>query len=230
MSRPVHRMIGLDLDGTIEDSRGDMVAAVRRVREALQLARRSDDTILPWVNKGMESLYRACFDDYLSGHDVRFDEVRSRYEADYLENVAVQTRLYPGMAEAIESLAEAGALALVTNKPERISRRLLEALGVDRFFSCIIGGDTCAAAKPDPILLEEAARRCGFDASGGRAVMIGDTAGDIKLGRAFGAATIWCAWGYADHPGEEADFIAEHPSALPGLVQKLFSSSPAPAR
>lgn len=224
------RMICLDLDGTIEDSRSDMVAAVHRVRAGLGLSSRSDEAILPWVNKGMESLYRACFGDYLQSEEGRLAEVQSRYEADYLENVAVETRLYPGMAEALKRLSGIGPLALVTNKPERISRRLLDVLEVGKYFTAVIGGDTCAAAKPDPLLLKEAARRCGFDPAKGRAVMIGDTAADIKMGRAYEAATIWCAWGYIDQPGEQPDCIAPAPEVLPALVETVLSLPPRPVR
>jgi phosphoglycolate phosphatase len=172
----------------------------------------------------MDHLYRACFDDYLDGTDARLAEVRARYEADYLDHVAHETRLYPGIADSLTRLADLGRLAVITNKPERISRRLLEALGVNAFFATVIGGDTCATSKPDPLVLFEAGRHCGFDAARDRAVMIGDTAADVALGRAFGAATIWCAWGYIDRPGQEPDFVADHPSALPDLVQQAFAT------
>lgn len=210
--------IGIDLDGTIEDSRADMTAAVHRVRSGFALSVRMDEAVRPWVNKGMDSLYRACFDDYIQQNDVRLEEVRRRYEADYLENVAVETRLYAGIAEALERLASAGRLAVVTNKPERISRRLLEVLGVDKFITGVIGGDTCPRSKPDPMVLKEAARRCGFDVLKGRAFMAGDSAADLQMGRAFGAATIWCAWGYAENPGDRPDFVAKRPDELPAIV------------
>lgn len=202
-----------------------MVAAVHRIRARLGLPGRPDQALLPWVNRGMEEWYRACFDDYLKEDPARLAEVRSRYESDYLKNVACETRLYPGIAEALESLADLGPMAVVTNKPERISRRLLEALGVDKFFASIIGGDTCGTIKPDPRLLEEAAKRCGFDVQRGRAAMIGDTAADVKMGRAFGAATIWCAWGYSDRPGEPPDFVAERPELLPDRVRAALKQS-----
>jgi phosphoglycolate phosphatase len=153
-----------------------------------------------------------------------------RYEADYLENVAVETRLYPGIAGALKHLSELGPLVVVTNKPERISRRLLELLGIEKQFSAVIGGDTCAATKPDPLLLKEAAARCGFDPSKGRAAMIGDTAADIKMGRAYGAATIWCVWGYEGEPDEQSDFIAPSPEVLPALVETALSFPPRPVR
>lgn len=215
-------LIGIDLDGTLEDSRADMAAAVHRVRSALGIPLRDDESVLPWVNKGMDGLYRACFDDYLSGDESRMEEVRKRYEADYLEHVAVKTFLYPGIFEALERLAEMGRLAVITNKPEKISIRLLEALGVDRHIDAVVGGDSCAKTKPDPMVLEEAARRSGLSGIPDLTVMIGDTAGDIRLGRASGAATIWCGWGYMDEPGEEPDYIAARPPELPGLVDKAF--------
>jgi phosphoglycolate phosphatase len=212
------RLIALDLDGTLEDSRRDMTAVARRVRAQLKLPARSDDAILPWVNKGMEQLYRACFDDYLTGDDAKIEKVRQLYEADYFDHVAIETVLYPGIAGAVEQLAALGTLACVTNKPERISWRLLEVLGISKFFSAVIGGDTCQKGKPDPMVLEAAARRCGFDKKPARTVMIGDTAADLNMGRAFGAVTIWCAWGYASEPGAPADHVAKRPDDLPHLA------------
>jgi phosphoglycolate phosphatase len=217
-------LIGLDLDGTLEDSRSDMTAAVHRVRAVLGLTSRPDETIRPFVNRGMDQLYRACFDDYINGNDVRLAIVREQYEADYLASVAHDTRLYPGIADAVAKLADRGRLAVITNKPERISHRLLDVLGVGKHFSAIIGGDTCATGKPDPIVLSEAATRCGFITGRDRAIMIGDTAADVQLGRAYGAATIWCTWGYSAQLGEHPDFVARHPDQLPDLVDKALGS------
>ena len=217
------RLIGLDLDGTLEDSRDDMVAAARRVRARLGLSERPEGALRPWVNAGMDRLYRACFDDYLGGDagSARYAEVQGAYDADYLENVAVTTRLYAGIAEALAGLSRLGALACITNKPERISRRLLDELGVGPLFSTVIGGDTCARAKPHPMMLGAAAERCGFDAARGQAFMIGDTAADIELAHAFGATAVWCAWGYSselDAAARAPHFIARTPQELVSIV------------
>ena len=219
-------LIGLDLDGTLEDSRADMTAVVHRVRAGFSLPARPDEAVRPWINKGMDPLYRACFDDYIQQNAARLAEVRKRYEADYLENVAVETRLYPGIAAALEPLSVLGRLAVITNKPERISRRLLEVLGLDKFITAVIGGDTCPKTKPDPMVLAEAARRCGFNKANGRAVMIGDTEADIKLGRAFGAMTIWAAWGYAERIDAKPDFTANAPAELPTIFRSGLARDP----
>lgn len=220
----VRHLIGIDLDGTIEDSRDDMVAAACRVRLALGLPARADELLRPYVNAGMEQLYRACFDDYFGpGDERRLLAVQQAYEADYLANVANDTRLYDGMGLALERLASLGALACVTNKPEHISRALLDLLGVGELFSAVVGGDSCSHAKPHPVMLQTAAEWCGFDHSRGRALMIGDSSGDIQLARGFGARAIWCGWGYAASPGEAPDAIVRDPSELPALVERMLS-------
>jgi phosphoglycolate phosphatase len=213
-------LIGIDLDGTIEDSRNDMVASAARVRQALGLAPRADELLRPHVNGGMEHLYRACFDDYVSAGEGQLQIVQRAYEADYLANVRVETKLYDGMGEALRALARIGKLVCVTNKPERISRALLDALGVGEAFSAVVGGDSCPQAKPHPVMLQTAAIRCGFDRARGTAFMIGDTNADIQLARAFGAVGVWCAWGYLSAPSEAPDAEARHPRDLIAIVER----------
>jgi 2-phosphoglycolate phosphatase len=218
-------LIGIDLDGTLEDSRADMVAAATRVRAGFGLPVRDTALLAPHVNAGMDRLYRSCFDDYLaagsgaSDLDTRYRAVQRAYDADYLANVAVETRLYDGIAAALEQLATLGTLACVTNKPQAISRTLLDALGVGHLFRTVVGGDSCAEAKPHPVMLRTAAERCGFDAGKVRTFMIGDTDGDLQLARAFGATSIWCAWGYVARPNAKPDFEAHVPADLPGIVR-----------
>jgi phosphoglycolate phosphatase len=211
-------LIAIDLDGTIEDSRDDMVSAARRVRAALGLPPRPDSALRPHVNGGMDHLYRACFDDYLALDPERYGRVRSAYDADYLANVAVETRMYSGMGAALAELSQLGKLVCVTNKPEHISRQLLNELGVGQLFTSVVGGDSCEHAKPHPIMLATAALRCGFSSTDHRTVMIGDTQADIQLGRAYGARTVWCAWGYADAVQDPADADARTPFDLLRLV------------
>ena len=220
----MRHLIALDLDGTLEDSRADMVAAAHRVRAELGLAQRGDAELLPFVNGGMDRLYTSCFDDYLAAEPAaaaeRYGIVKEAYESDYLAHVAVETRLYDGIAATLDQLETLGVLACVTNKPERISRALLNALGVGELFAAVIGGDSCPDIKPNPIMLAAATERSGFDPTQGRVFMIGDTAGDIQMGRAFGATTVWCAWGYSETPGEKADFEVKRPEELMGIVYR----------
>lgn len=220
-------LIALDLDGTLEDSRQDMVAAARRVREQLELPPRPDEELRPWVNAGMDRLYRACFGDYLERQpgSEAYARAQAAYEADYLAHIADTTRLYPGIANALSELAMLGKLACVTNKPEAISRRLLQALRVGAHFSAVVGGDTCEHAKPHPVMLETAAREAGFRRlRPTTCFMIGDTAADLRMGQAYGAFRVWCSWGYAQALDEMADAVAREPAELVQIVRSVLGS------
>ena len=216
----MNRLIALDLDGTLEDSRDDMTAAAHRVRAQLGLPAREDAALRTWVNGGMDQLYAKCFDDFINGDKARVAPVREAYEADYMANVAVATRLYDGIAPALRELSELGVLACVTNKPERISRHLLDQLGVGSLFGTVVGGDSCAQAKPHPMMLSAAAERLGFDRQRGATFMIGDTAADMQLASSFGAMGIWVGWGYVASIDAPYDFRAAEPAELPMLVAR----------
>lgn len=196
-----------------------MVAAAQRVRSGWELPPRPDSELRPHVNRGMPHLYAACFAEV---GDTR--QIQAAYEAEYEAGIADRTRLYAGMDEALAELKRLGTLACVTNKPEALARALLEALGIADRFAAVVGGDTCVAGKPDPVMLAAAEEFSGYIPSArGRCFMIGDTPGDIQLGRAFGAATIWCAWGYRDSPAPETpDLVADQPRSLPELVRSTL--------
>ncbi len=216
-------LLAIDLDGTLEDSRADMLASVQRVRAALGLPARPDDDFSPHITRGMGHLYARCFDDHLAGHDAagaRRAAVQAAYEADYGAHLVDTTRLYEGIAGVLPRLAGMAALAVVTNKPQALSERLLEALGVRRWFAAVVGGDTCPREKPDPLPLRHAATAVGAE---GRVVMIGDSPGDVRCGRDANAGTVWCGWGYYEAAGDLApDATAADPSELPRLVRALL--------
>jgi phosphoglycolate phosphatase len=217
-------LITMDLDGTLEDSRADMVASVQRLRTRLGLSERADGEFWGKVIRGMPHLYRTCFAEHLGREpsDEALAGIRDAYAADYGTHICAQTKLYDGIAEALPRLAELAPLALVTNKPEALSELLLKALGVREHFSAIIGGDTCHSGKPDPVTLETAAERCGFVGAPGRVFHVGDSGGDIRCAKAFGATSIWCAWGYLDAaPDAPApDLQVALPGELVALIQK----------
>lgn len=217
-------LLCFDLDGTLEDSRDDMVACVHRVRAKLKAGTRTDDAVRPHVNKGMDQLYRACFDDVLAGSDARYEDVRLAYEADYLAHVADETKLYPGVADALAELAALGTLAVVTNKPEKISRKLLDVLGVGARFATVIGGDTCGEIKPHVKVMQAAAAATRFDPAKGRSAITGDTDADIKMGRAFGASTIWCAWGYVKAPDVQPHETVKSPAEWPAAFRRVLGT------
>jgi HAD superfamily hydrolase (TIGR01549 family) len=215
-------LIALDLDGTLEDSRDDMVASVLRVRASLSLPVMSGSVFRSHVNKGMPHLYEACFSEIWvrDGHDASRQRVRSAYVQDYGDHIAVNTQLYDGIANTLAMLSSLAELAVVTNKPESLSIRLLEALQIHDHFATVIGGDSASRAKPFADPLHEAVKRTG---QGGPVIMIGDSPGDIACAAAFGCPVIWCAWGYAaDHGARAPTYIAQQPSAIVDLVRRIL--------
>jgi phosphoglycolate phosphatase len=214
-------LVCFDLDGTLEDSRVDMVSAIQSLREELGLATRGFEDLVPWVSKGMPALYANAFDD-VSDVDIQAT-LPERYAEAYVSRIADETRLYDGIADLLMTLSNVDGihLAVVTNKPVALSRLLLERLGVLHHFDTVIGGDTFDFAKPNPGMLHGAVEQSG---STGACVMIGDSAGDVNMAKAFGAHSIWCAWGYyTDLPNVELESTAIVPNDVLNILEGVNS-------
>lgn len=216
------RFFFFDLDGTLEDSRDDMANAVNAVRENLGLELRDLNILKKHVNKGMHELYMNCFDDYLShkeNFNLLYEKVKNSYEQNYLENICVNTKCYDGIENVIKQFSKNDKVFVITNKPEIHSRELLKKLGLYPFITDVMGGDSCAEMKPSSLPLKIVSERHGFCSSSDKAYMIGDSAGDIKSGKGFGAITVWCAWGYNSIPGADSPHITVN---LPHELLTLF--------
>lgn len=220
-----------DLDGTLEDSRKDMVSSAQHVRKSLGLQTRDYESLVAHVNRGMRELYLNCFDDYIPANDSdsareeKILHVQKLYEAHYGEFIAVNTQLYPGIRAALEEAKKIGRVAVITNKPEHLSIRLIHALGISSFVDLVVGGDTCAEAKPSPIPLRYALEKLGGQLPKDEVYMIGDSQGDSLAGSLCGAKTVWCAWGYQTNaPTQPAPQItAQTPEDLGIIFRKLES-------
>lgn len=111
----------------------------------------------------------------------------------YQANPVVETVCYPGMKEALATLQGQGCqLGLCTNKPIGPTRRILDELGLTRYFGGIIGGDSTPYRKPDPRHL--AATLAEMEVSS--AIMVGDHANDLRAAAGLGLEAVFCAWGY----------------------------------
>lgn len=238
MSAFLNGLIFLDLDGTIEDSREDMANAAASIRNQLGLEQRPTESFFPYVIKGMEFLYRQCFPEALADPSVLegnyFDENQILLELDriytleYSRRINESTRCYPGMAECLAQLASDYTLALYTNKPEGLSKLLLEKLEIASHFQLVYGGDTLPESKPSALPLktgiQQIARTLGCDATEvqSRSIMVGDSAGDIVAARNANIRSIWAGYGYYAEQPPGADAVARQPSELPALIAKIL--------
>jgi N-acetyl-D-muramate 6-phosphate phosphatase len=217
-----NRAILFDLDGTLADTAPDLAAALNTMlvadgRDALPFGQ-----IRPWVSWGALRLIRLGYGDALDPDQVT--TLRRRFLACYEACLCRDSRLFPGVAEALAAIEAAGVpWGIVTNKPGWLTEPLLAALGLGERAGTVISGDTLPYAKPHPMPLVHAARELRVPA--GRCVYVGDNVRDIEAGRAAGMYTIAAAWGYIpedDNPADwQADRLMHEPSALTPLALEL---------
>jgi phosphoglycolate phosphatase len=184
------RLFIFDLDGTLIDSRADLVASLNLALARLGHPRLSPDLIGGFVGEGVDKLIERAL-RAATGHDPERSEIRETvqvYMNEYEGHLLDETRLRDQAIDALNALSGAER-AVVTNKPEVFSRRILDGLGVGSMFSVILGGDSVERRKPEPDALLKAMNLCR--AAPGETVMIGDSLTDIEAGKA--ANVITCA-------------------------------------
>ena len=202
MDRPA--ALVFDLDGTLIDSRRDITTAINRMRAQFGLPRLPLEAVVTMVGEGARRLVERALGPGFPPD--RVDEALARY-LDHYEDVCLQqTRPYPGIAEMLEVLSGRYPLALLSNKGEALSRKVLDGLGLSRFFREILGGDSLPTRKPDPAGLNLLAERLGLPA--GRLLLVGDTWIDAETARNAGCAFALVEWGFPRPPkpdGVKAD-------------------------
>ena len=221
------KTVVFDLDGTLADTSGDLIAAAnacfRDMGEGDVLDAKSDaGTALKggraMLRLGMERLGRA--DDA---------ETIDRYYPMLLEaygrEIDTHTVLYPGAMEAVEALKAAGyRVAICTNKPEGLAHMLLTKLGVRDAFGAMVGADTLAIRKPDPEHLFETARRAGGDPA--LCLLVGDTNTDRETARAAGVPCVLVSFGPSgdDMAALGPEALLDHYDDLPDIVTRLIGA------
>lgn len=185
------RTVIFDLDGTLADTSGDLIAAANACFEALGHGAQLDpvgDALTAF--HGGRAMLRLGF-ERLNGAadeadvDREFPNLLTAYEAD----IDRHTVIYPGTMEAVDRLHVAGyAVGICTNKPEGLARLLLTRLGILDQFTSLIGADTLPTRKPDPAPFVAAVRQAGGDPS--CALLVGDTVTDRDTARAAKAPCI----------------------------------------
>ncbi len=186
MNRDKHRFTGVralffDLDGTLIDSRLDLAASVNATLVYMGHAPLADDVIFGYVGKGAPALVERVLGEGATEEDVRrgLDYFLSYYGAHMLDH----TVIYPGVCEGLERLKEY-ELAVLTNKPVRFSKRILEGLGLARYFRVVYGGNSFETKKPDPQGANALLRDLGVSPL--EAMMVGDSDVDVRTARNAG--------------------------------------------
>ncbi len=202
-----------DLDGTLIDSKLDLVHSVNAARALMSLGPLSEALVSSYVGNGAPVLMRRALGPEASQADVdRALEYFLRY---YGEHMLDNTQLYPGVRTALDQLLAHGAkMAVLTNKPVRISRAIVEGLGLANHFFQVYGGNSFEQKKPAPIGIETLLSESG--AARERTIMVGDSGVDVRTAR--NASVTACGVSYGFQP--EA-FVEEPPDLLVDNMMEL---------
>jgi phosphoglycolate phosphatase len=187
------QLLIFDLDGTLIDSRLDLAHAVNATRAQAGRGHLPHEQIFSFVGSGAPILIKRAMGPDAADEDV---ERALEFFLDYYRHHALDyTVLYPGVRESLHRLHTAGArLAVLTNKPVRISRRIMEGLGVSTLFFQIYGGNSFDHKKPHRIGIDTL--RTEVEASPEDTWMVGDSYVDVQTARNAGVASCGVTYGF----------------------------------
>ncbi|MDJ0626911.1 MAG: HAD-IA family hydrolase [Rhodobacter sp.] len=189
------RTVIFDLDGTLADTSGDLIAAANACFRDLGHGNPLDPVAdRSTAFRGGRAMLRLGFDRLGLPDTAAVEDQYPRLLAWYGENIDVFTKLYPGVEAAVERLLETGyTVGICTNKPEALAETLMSRLGVRGLFGSLVGADTLPVRKPDPAPYALAVARAGGDVS--RSLLIGDTVTDRETARAAGVPCVLITFG-----------------------------------
>jgi phosphoglycolate phosphatase len=200
------RALIFDLDGTLIDSKFDLVHSVNAMLRHIQRHELHEDTISSYIGNGAPVLVAKALGPNATPDEL--DRALKFFLSYYEEHKMDNTCAYPGVPEALKNLS-AMPMAVLTNKPVRISVRILEELALAKYFRAIYGGNSFATKKPDPfgahIILRE------FATHPHEALIVGDSEVDIQTARNAGtlAAAVNYGFGLHDRTAYPADLYLE---------------------
>jgi phosphoglycolate phosphatase len=214
------KLLIFDLDGTLIDSRLDLIHSVNAMLGHLGRTQLPGDVIATYVGDGAPMLVRRALGDPDDEHVVR--EALDYFLSYYREHKLDHTHVYSGIHEALTTVrqsqnAHPRQMAVLSNKPVHPSRAIVDALGLGHFFSQVYGGNSFPTKKPDPLgartLLAEAGCRPK------EAVIVGDSSNDVLTGRNAGLWTVGVTYGFAPQTLEltPPDVLVDSPAELQAL-------------
>jgi phosphoglycolate phosphatase len=212
---PSIKLVIFDLDGTLIDSRLDLVHSVNAALRHIGRPELPDNIIASYVGDGAPILIQRA----LGGEAVDEALIRKGLEfflSYYREHKLDHTTVYPGIIEALMAIQQSSngtprKMAVLSNKPVNPSRAIVEALGLGQFFSQVYGGNSFSTKKPDPEGARKLLEESGVQPE--QAAIVGDSHVDVRTGRNAGLWTVGVTYGFATHTLEEEppDILVEEP-------------------
>lgn len=209
----------IDLDGTLLDTAADLAAAVNAMLLAMGRAALPVEQVASYVGKGVEVLVHRALTLSLDGRVPAdsFAPAMQSFDAHYRRENGRHASVYPGVLEGLQAMRDAGLkLAVVTNKPIGFALPLLADTGLAQYFDLVVGGDTVARKKPDPMPMLHVCAQLGIAPE--QVVAIGDSLNDALAARAAGMAVLAVPYGYNE--GRDARSLD-----VDAIVGTLFEAS-----
>jgi phosphoglycolate phosphatase len=220
--------IVFDLDGTLIDTAPDLVRALNETLDLEGLPRMKLEAMRAMVGQGARVLIeRAAGLSGASFSPDRLSQLVAAFIDFYRADIAGESEIFAGVAEALDALAALGAkLAVCTNKRTDLSVQLLAAMRLEQRFSAIVGADAVTDRKPHPDHYRAAVTRAGGVVR--RSLMVGDTAADVAAARGAGAPVVAVSFGYSDGGADKlgADALLHRYSELTPLARRLLAGRP----
>ncbi|MGJ8545032.1 MAG: HAD-IA family hydrolase [Sulfitobacter sp.] len=222
------KTVVFDLDGTLADTSGDLLAAANAAFREMGVGDQLDSARHAGIAlRGGRAMLRAGME--LLGRGEEEDTINLYYpvllEA-YSRDIDQRTVLYPGAMEAVAALKSAGyKVAICTNKPEALALDLLGKLGIRDEFAAILGADSLPVRKPDPEHLRETVRRAGGDPR--QCLLVGDSDTDRNTAKAAQVPSVLVTFGPSgeDMAALEPEALLEDYAALPSVVAALLGEA-----
>ncbi len=211
-------LVIFDLDGTLIDSKLDLAHAVNAARAHMGLAELPHALISTDVGNGAPVLMRRALGPEAAEEDVQ--RALDYFLAYYNDHRLDYTTLYPGVRESLEELQRDGVrMAVLTNKPVRISRLILDGLGVASHFFQVYGGNSFEQKKPHPVGVDTLRHEAGGVARE-RTLFVGDSAVDVKTARNAGVPCCGVTFGFQPDTFAEAppDFVVDRMEKMAEVV------------
>lgn len=190
---PGVRAVLFDLDGTLIDSAPDLGAAADRMRLSRGMPSLPEDRYRPLCGSGARGMLHAAFG--ITPEHVDYGAMKEEFFVAYSACLLQRTRPFHGVQDLVAALRERGlSWGVVTNKSQRFTGPITQAMPLFATASAIVSGDTTPHAKPHPAPLLEAARRMSVPPA--ECLYVGDDERDILAGHAAGMRTVAARYGY----------------------------------
>jgi phosphoglycolate phosphatase len=212
-------LIIFDLDGTLIDSAKDLAVSMNAMREHLGMPALEPALIYSFIGNGAAMLVRRALG--ADATDKLVEEGLSFFLKYYRAHALEHTQLYPGVRELLDTLAGKHKLAILTNKPVKISFDILAALGLGTYFQQVYGGDSFAGKKPDPVGIRTLMTENATAPSD--TWMVGDSSVDIQTARNAGVRSCGVAWGFQPGSFETTppDVLIHSPGELERHLERV---------